>query len=74
MHATMPKGNMGYDQYTVPDTAAVEPRFVALKTGKVRLWPTVQFFQISLKNSELKTSQNAFQDCRVHFFRQSFSK
>ena len=20
MHATIPKGNMGYDQYTVPDT------------------------------------------------------
>ena len=24
-HATVPKGNMGYDQYTVPDTVAVEP-------------------------------------------------
>ena len=24
MHATIPKGNMGYDQYTVPDTVAVE--------------------------------------------------
>ena len=23
------KGNMGYDQYTVPDTVAVEPTFVA---------------------------------------------
>ena len=28
VHATIPKGNMGYDQYTVPDTAAVEPSFV----------------------------------------------
>ena len=30
--ATIPKGNMGYDQYTVPDicsTLAVEPTFVA---------------------------------------------
>ena len=26
---TIPKGNMGYDQYTVPDTAAVETTFVA---------------------------------------------
>ena len=26
--ATIPKGNMGYDQYTVPDTVAVEPTFV----------------------------------------------
>ena len=26
--ATIPKGNMGYDLYTVPDTVAVEPTFV----------------------------------------------
>ena len=29
VHGTIPKGNMGYDQYTVPDTVAVEPNFVA---------------------------------------------
>ena len=29
VHATIPKGNIGYDQYTVPDTVAVEPAFVA---------------------------------------------
>ena len=29
VHATIPKGNMGYNQYTVPDTAAVELTFVA---------------------------------------------
>ena len=29
MHATIAKGNMGYDQYTVPDTVAVEPTFAA---------------------------------------------
>ena len=29
VHATIPKGNMGYDQHTVPDTVAVEPTFVA---------------------------------------------
>ena len=28
VHATIPKGNMGYDQYAVPDTVAVEPTFV----------------------------------------------
>ena len=27
--ATTPKGNMGYDQYTVPDIVPVEPTFVA---------------------------------------------
>ena len=25
VHATIPKGKMGYDQYTVPDTVAVKP-------------------------------------------------
>jgi len=29
VHGTVPKGNMGYAQYTVPDTIAVEPIFVA---------------------------------------------
>ena len=29
LHATIPKYNMGYDQYTVPHTAAVEPTFFA---------------------------------------------
>ena len=30
VHATMPKGYIGYDQYTVPDTVAFKPTFVAL--------------------------------------------
>ena len=29
VHATIPKGDMGYDQFTVPDTVSVEPTFVA---------------------------------------------
>ena len=29
VHATIPKGNMGYDQSTFPDTVAVEPTFIA---------------------------------------------
>ena len=28
MHAIILKGNIGYDQYTVPDTVAVEPTLV----------------------------------------------
>ena len=28
-HATIPKGNMGYDQYTVSETVAVETTFAA---------------------------------------------
>ena len=30
IHATIPKGNIGYDQYTVLDTVAAEPTFLAL--------------------------------------------
>ena len=29
VHATIPKGNMAYDQNTVSDTVAFEPTFVA---------------------------------------------
>ena len=29
VHATIPRGNMGYDQYTVPDTIAVQTTFAA---------------------------------------------
>ena len=29
MYATIPKGNMGFDQYAVSDFVAVEPTFVA---------------------------------------------
>ena len=28
VHATIARGNMGYDRFTVPDTVAVEPTFV----------------------------------------------
>ena len=37
-------------------------------------WPLVPFIQIALKNSAVKTTHNTFLDCRVHFFRQPFSK
>ena len=30
VHATILKGNMGYDQYVVPDTVAVKSSIVAL--------------------------------------------
>ena len=29
VHATIPRRNTGYDQYTVPDTKAVETTFAA---------------------------------------------
>ena len=58
MHARIPKGNMGYDQYTIPDTVAVEP--------DTRKHTTMA--------SRAILTHNTFRDCRVHFFRQPFSK
>ena len=58
MYATIPKGNMGYAEYTVPDIVGVEPTFVAFLEHSIAntcLWLVVAFFQIYLKNSELKT-------------------
>ena len=63
VHATIPKGTMGYVQYTVP-----------LAIANIRPRPLLLFLQISLKNSELKTTHNTFRGCRVHFIRQPFSK
>ena len=31
VHTTILKGNMGYDQYTVPNTVAVEPTYIAFR-------------------------------------------
>ena len=68
--------NMGYDQYTVPDDCSCRTYFCcsALALANIRPWPPVPFFQISLMNSELKTTHNTFRDCRVIFFRQPSSK
>ena len=76
MHAAMPKGNMGYGQCTFPDTVAVEATFFCflLALANICPWLLVPFFEISLKNSELKITHNTFRDCHVHFFRQPFLK
>ena len=73
VHATIPKGNMGYDQYTVPDTSC-RTYFCCFPSALANIypWPLVPFSQISLKNSELKTAHNTFRDCRVHFFSTTF--
>ena len=46
VHATIPKGNVGYNQYTVPDTVAVELTFVPFlqQLANIRPWPLVPFF------------------------------
>ena len=61
---------------TLFQTVAVKIFFCCfpLARANTRPWPLVPFFQISLKNSELKTTYNTCRDCRVHFFRQPFSK
>ena len=76
VHATIPKGNMGYDQCTVPDHCSRRTYFCCfpLALASICPWPLVPFCQISLKNRGLKTTHNTFPDCRVHFFRQPFSK
>ena len=77
VRATIPKGDMGYDQYTVPDTVSSCRSyfcFFLLAPANIHPWPLVSFFQTSLKNSEFKTTHNTFRDCRVHFFLQPFSK
>ena len=72
VHVTIPKGNMGYDQYTVPGTVAVEPTFVDF-LYLLQMY-VLLFFQISLKNSELKTTHNTFRGCHMYFIRQPSSK
>ena len=77
MHATIPNGNMGYNQYTIPVDCSCRTYFCCflLALANICPWPLVLFFQISLKNSELKTTHNStYRDCRVHFLRQRFSK
>ena len=76
VHATTPKGNMGYDQYTVSNDCSCRTYFgcFSLALANICPWPLVSFFQISLENRADKTTHNTFRDCRVQFFRQPFSK
>ena len=71
-----PEKKMGYAQYTVPDDCSCRTYFCCspLALTNICSWPPVPFFQISLKNSALKTTHNTFRDCRLHFFRQPFLK
>ena len=63
VHATIPKGNMGYDQYTVPNDCSCRTYFCCFPLALL-----VPFFQFSLENRADKTTHNTFRDCRVHFF------
>ena len=76
VHVTIPKGNMGYDHYHVPNDCNCRTYFCCFPLVLANLcpWPPIPFFQISLQKSELKTTHNTLRDCRVHFFREPFSK
>ena len=76
VHATTPKSNMGYDQYTVPNDCSCRTYFCCFPLALTNIcpWPLLPFFQISLENRADKTTHNTFWDCRVHFFRQPFSR
>ena len=76
VHATIPKGNMGYDQYTVPDDCSCRTYFCCfpLALANTFPWPFVPIPSNFFSKRELKTTHNAFKDCRVHFSRQPFSK
>jgi len=46
---------MGYDQYTVPDTVAVEPTLICrfpLALADIRPWPLLPFFSNFLEELE----------------------
>ena len=76
VHATIPKGNMGYYQFTVPDTSCrTYFCYFPLALANIYPWPLdlLPFCQISFKNSELETVHNMTSwDCRVHFFPTTF--
>jgi len=76
VHAIIPNCNMGYDQYTCSWQFSCWTYFCCfpLALANIRPWPLMPFFEIYLKNSELRTTHNTFPDCCVHFFRQPFSK
>ena len=76
VHATIPKGNVGYDQYTVPSDCSCRTYFFCfpLTLANMCPWPLVPFFQFPLENRADKTTHNTFRDCRVRFFRQPLSK
>ena len=74
VHATTQTGSMGYDQYTIPHSVAIEPTVLVffLALANVRQWPLVPFFQISLKNSELKNTHNTFRELSLALFSTTF--
>ena len=62
---------MGYDQYTVPETLAVEPTFVAF----IYHWQTYVHGKHTCYSFKfLSSTHKTFWECHVHFFQQPFTK
>ena len=74
MHVTILKGNMGYDQYAVPGTVAVEPTFVAFFEILQTYVHGLSCHSFKLLWRTVNSKPPTFRDCRVHFFQQPFSK
>ena len=73
--ATTPKGNMGYDQYTVLNDCSCRTYFCCfpLALANICPWTFVLLFQIALENS-IQSHPQCYRDCRLYFFLQPFSK
>ena len=69
--------DVGYDQYTVPDTVAVKTSLVLLSYSTRKHMSMASCALLSNFFEEQRTQnhpQYRIRDCRVHFFRQPFSK
>ena len=76
MHATIPKGNMGYDQYNVPNDCSYRTYFCCfpLALANICPWPLVPFFQFSLEKRAGKNHPQYLSGLSRALFRQPFSK
>ena len=73
VHAKVPKGNMGYDQYTIPNDCGCGFCCFSLAFAKVCPWPPndpCHSFKFLWRTVHLKTTHN----CHMYFFRLPFSK
>ena len=87
MHATTPKGNIGYDQYTVPNDCSCRTYFCCfpLALANICPWPLVPFFQILWRTGQTKPptipfgivactfSDNLSQNSCIHYCPQPYT-
>ena len=68
VHATIPKGNMGYDLYSVSDDFSCRTYFCCflLALANTFPWPSVPILSNFFEKKRTQITHNAFQDCGVH--------